>query len=102
MAVEELVVNVCSYAYPDATPNDPGSLYMHITLQTQPNATMVEISDNGVPFNPLEHEDPKIPESIEDAKVGGLGLSMTKKLMDKVEYVREGLTNTTTITKYWE
>ena len=102
IAVEELVVNVCSYAYPDATQSDPGLLHMHITLQTQPNAAVVEISDKGVPFNPLEHEDPEKPESIEEAKIGGLGLFMTKKLMDKVEYVREGMTNTTTITKRWE
>jgi len=102
IAVEELVVNVCSYAYPDATPSDPGLLYTHITLQTRPNAVIVEISDTGVAFNPLEQEDPERPASVEDAKIGGLGLFMTKKLMDKVEYVREGLTNTTTVTKYWE
>ena len=75
---------------------------MHITLQTQPNAAVVEISDKGVPFNPLDREDPERPESIDEAKIGGLGLFMTKKLMDKVEYVREGMTNTTTITKRWE
>ena len=102
IAVEELVVNVCSYAYPDATQSDPGLLHMHITLQTQPNAAVVEISDKGVPFNPLDREDPERPESIDEAKIGGLGLFMTKKLMDKVEYVREGMTNTTTITKSWE
>ena len=42
------------------------------------------------------------PESIEEAKIGGLGLFMTKKLMDEIEYVREGIVNVTIITKRWE
>ncbi len=101
IAVEELVVNVCSYAYPDATPDEPGFLRIHFTWQ-QPNVIIIEITDDGIPFNPLEKPDPERPKSIEETKVGGLGVLMTKKLMDKVEYVREGITNVTIITKRWE
>ena len=102
IAVEELVVNVCNYAYPDAGPDDPRPLRVHYTWQTDPNAVVIEIGDDGMPFNPLEHEDPEKPESIEEAKIGGLGLFMTKKLMDEIEYVREGIANVTIITKRWE
>ena len=99
MAVEELVVNVCSYAYPDAAPENPRPLRIHFTHRTNPDAIVIEVGDDGVPFNPFAHEDPERPDSIENAKIGGLGLVMTKKFMDKVEYLREGITNTTTITK---
>lgn len=102
IAVEELVVNVCNYAYPDAEENEPGPLHIHFTSKTNPNAAVIEISDDGIPFNPLEREDPEHPENLEDAKIGGLGLFMTKKLMDNVEYVREGIENVTIITKNWE
>ena len=102
IAVEELVVNVCSYAYPDAADGKPGPLRVHITWRTQPNSVVVEIGDDGVPFNPLEHDDPEHPESVDKAKVGGLGLLMTKKLMDEIEYVHEGIANMTIITKCWE
>ncbi len=70
--------------------------------------TQLHLSDelfaytDGVPFNPLEREDPVAPGSIEEAKIGGLGLLMTKKLMDDIEYVREGIANVTIITKSWE
>lgn len=101
VAVEELVANVCNYAYPDASPENPGPLRVHFTHQSSPNAIMIEVGDNGIAFNPLAHEDPEQPASIEEAKVGGLGLMMTKKFMDKVEYVREGITNVTIVTKYW-
>ena len=102
IAMEELVVNVCSYAYPDATPDNLGPLRVHFTWRTKPNAIVIEVGDDGVPFNPLKHDDPERPESIETAKVGGLGLFMTKKLMDEIEYVREGIANVTIITKRWE
>ena len=61
-----------------------------------------EVADGGVPFNPFEKEDPEHPEGIENAKNGGLGLFVTKKLMDKIEYAREGIANATIITKKWE
>ena len=102
IAMEELVVNVCSYAYPDATPDEPGPLRVHLTWRHRPNAIVIEIADDGVPFNPLEKDDPEVPDSIEDAKIGGLGLLMTKKLMNEIEYVREGIANITIITKLWE
>ena len=102
VAVEELVVNVCSYAYPDAAPDKPGPLRIHVTHRTSPDEIVIEVGDDGVPFSPLAHEDPSRPASIEDARIGGLGLVMTKKLMDDVEYVREGIANVTIITKRWE
>ena len=101
IAVEELVVNVCSYAYPDASPDNPGPLRVHFTWTDDPCAIVIEIGDDGVPFNPLAHEDPERPENIEEAKIGGLGLFMTKELMDDIEYVREGIANVTVITKRW-
>ena len=102
IAVEELVVNVCNYAYPDATDNEPGPLRVHFTSRSDPNAMIIEIGDDGVPFNPLEQSDPERPGSLENAKIGGLGLFMTRKLMDEVEYVHEGIANVTIITKRWE
>lgn len=102
IAMEELVVNVCSYAYPNAEPNDPRPLRVHLTWRSDPNTVVIEIGGDGVPFNPLEREDSVAPGSIEEAKIGGLGLLMTKKLMDDIEYVREGIANVTIITKHWE
>lgn len=102
VAVEELVVNVCSYAYPDAPAGEPGPLRVHFTSLNSPNAIVIEIADDGVTFNPLEHEDPERAGNIEEASIGGLGLMMTRKLMDEMEYVREGIANVTIVTKRWE
>ena len=102
IAVEELVVNVCNYAYSEIPEGQPNPLRVHFTWTHQPNTIVIEIADDGKPFNPLAREDPERPDSIEEAKVGGLGLFMVKQLMDEVEYVREGITNVTIITKHWD
>lgn len=102
IAVEELVVNVCSYAYQDAQPDEPRPLRIHFTSSNNPNAIVIEVADDGTPFNPLEHGDPEQPKSIMEAEVGGLGLRMTRKLMDEMEYVREGKANVTVVTKRWD
>ena len=55
--------------------------------------------DSGVPFNPLERPDPDITLSAEDRSIGGLGIYLTKKYMDKIEYRYENDENILTIKK---
>ena len=51
----------------------------------------IELRDQGIPFDPLTREDPTKPASIQETKVGGLGIFMTKKIMDDVTYAyRDG------------
>ena len=49
--------------------------------------------DDGMPWNPLTHDDPDITLSAEERPIGGLGLLMVKKMMDEVIYVRENERN---------
>ena len=55
--------------------------------------------DNGIPFNPLIKEDPNILLSSKERKIGGLGIYMTKKMMDDVEYKYENNKNVLELTK---
>ena len=48
-----------------------------------------KITDEGVPFDPLNKVDPDISLSAEDRKIGGLGIFITKKTMDDVTYTYE-------------
>ena len=48
---------------------------------------MIRFEDGGMPYNPLEREDPDITQNIEDRQVGGLGIHIVKKTMDDVKYV---------------
>ncbi|MBQ5444873.1 MAG: ATP-binding protein, partial [Erysipelotrichaceae bacterium] len=49
--------------------------------------------DNGIPFNPLENDDPDIDVKLEDRQIGGLGIYMVKKSMDSCRYERKGTQN---------
>ena len=53
----------------------------------------VEIVDDGVPFDPLEREEPDTTLPIEERPVGGLGVMLVTKLVDEIRYEREGSRN---------
>ena len=57
------------------------------------------ITDNGVPFNPLERDEPDISLSAAEREIGGLGIFITKKTMDTVSYAYENGKNILTMTK---
>ena len=81
LVVEEVVVNVENYAYPDATDD-----YLNVEIMRDDNSVTLRFSDGGVPFNPLEKEDPDISAPIEQRKIGGLGIYMVINKMDSVDY----------------
>ena len=55
--------------------------------------------DKGVPFDPLKKPDPDITLPAEKREIGGLGIFITKKTMDTVEYAYENGENVLTMTK---
>lgn len=84
LVVDELAQNVVDYAYND-TPGD-----VEVTVTSQDETVIVEITDEGKPFDPLtDAPDPDLTSPIESRPIGGLGVHFTKTLMDDVEYSRE-------------
>ena len=81
VAVEEIFVNIASYAYGE---ND-GEARVTV-LVTDDNAVHITFYDSGVQYDPLAKEDPDITLSAQERQIGGLGVFMTKKLMDDVSY----------------
>lgn len=82
VAVEELYVNIASYAYPDGT----GMATIRVEKQTEPLGVAITFIDSGVPYDPLAKKDPDITLSAEERQIGGLGIYMAKKSMDSIEY----------------
>lgn len=95
VAVEEIFVNIASYSYP----NLDGSA--KISFNAGNNGITISFYDNGVPFNPLDRQDPNVAEKAEDDSIGGLGIFMVKKTMDNVSYKYEDGSNVLTICKTW-
>ena len=55
--------------------------------------------DEGVEYDPLSKADPDVTLSAEERQVGGLGIFLVKKIMDGVEYKRDGQKNILTVVK---
>ena len=95
LSIEEAVENVVRYAY------DGGIGWLEADIHFDQNALMltIELRDAGMPFNPLEKEDPDINQGAEERQVGGLGIFLCKKMMDNIEYRYEDGNNVLTMTK---
>ena len=46
----------------------------------------LEFIDEGIEFNPLLKENPILPNNIDEAEIGGLGIFLTKQLSDDISY----------------
>lgn len=101
ICIEELFVNVANYAYPEATEDTPGRVRVAYIYHPDPQGITIEISDEGTPFDPLAKDDPQAPNSIEEAKIGGLGIFMTKTIADDISYTYRDNCNVTSFTKNW-
>ena len=55
--------------------------------------------DRGVPYDPLQKEEPDISLSAEERQIGGLGIFIVKKTMDDVNYRYEDGQNVLTVKK---
>lgn len=82
VAAEEVFVNIAHYAYAPGT----GEAALCLELRQEPPAAVLTFRDSGVPFDPLARPDPDVTLSAEDRDIGGLGIYMTKKIMDAVHY----------------
>jgi len=96
VAVEEIYVNIVSYAYN----GNKGNVTIEISSEVNPKSVTISFTDSGIPYNPLEKEDPDITLSAEERSIGGLGIYMVKKSMDYVSYDYKDEKNIFSIKKY--
>jgi anti-sigma regulatory factor (Ser/Thr protein kinase) len=59
-----------------------------VNISLQDNELLFSIEDDGIPFNPTEVDEPDLGCTIEECKIGGLGIHLAKNLMDEVCYQR--------------
>ena len=95
IAIEEVFVNVAHYAYE----KDDGKVELNISFDEQTRNITFQMIDEGVQFDPLKKADPDITLSAEDRKIGGLGIFITKKTMDSINYAYENGKNILTMVK---
>ncbi|MCR4805606.1 MAG: ATP-binding protein [Clostridia bacterium] len=95
LAVEEIFVNISSYAY------DPsiGLAEVRCEVLQDPLRVIIQFLDGGKPFDPLGREDADISEDALLGRDGGLGILLVKETMDNVSYEYVNGKNILTIEK---
>ncbi len=84
LALEEALVNIFSYAYPEKTG------YVDLTCRIIEDHLVILIEDQGLPFSVDSVATPDITADIMERTTGGLGIHLIRNLMDDVSYRREG------------
>ncbi|MBQ3264686.1 MAG: ATP-binding protein [Ruminococcus sp.] len=93
LAVEEIFINIASYAYEEGTGK------ADIFLSRKNDELHMTFKDSGTPYDPLQKPDPDTSLSASDRKIGGLGIFLVKKTMDDVSYEYRDGYNILSITK---
>ena len=94
LAIEEAVVNVMSYAYPEG---EAGTV--DIEAVTDESGITFRIIDSGIPFDPTTKGEVDTTLSAEERSIGGLGIHLVRQIMDSIAYQREGDRNILTLQK---
>ena len=96
LVAEEVLVNIISYGYP----NRVGGESIEIHCWAEPGVFRISYSDYGIAFNPLTDSHEAGPEaSIDERRIGGLGVFLMEQLMDELHYERTNGCNILKMTK---
>ena len=95
VAAEEIFVNIAHYAYAP----EIGSATVQLEVSESPITVTITFTDGGRPFDPTKKVDPDVTLPAETRDIGGLGIFITKKLMDDVKYEYRDGKNVLTLKK---
>lgn len=83
LAAEEHLSNVLRYAFKDEQLHE-----IKVRLDAGDSEFVIEVEDDGCPFNPLEFPEPDLSLPMDQRPVGGVGIHLIRKTMDRIEYRR--------------
>lgn len=94
LVMEEMVVNVIDYAYPEGKEAD-----IELLAKSDGKELTFVLSDQGREFDPTAKEDNDMSENPAERQLGGMGIFIVKNIMNKVTYQRLDGKNLLTMTK---
>ena len=94
LALDELFTNILSYGFQDQSEH-----FIRVNISADHDVLTVVLEDDGMAFNPVDRIPPELPCTLDECKVGGLGIHLVKNLMDEVVYSRCGNKNVLTLKK---
>ena len=95
LAAEEIFVNIAHYAYAPGK----GKATVRVEVSEEPVSVTITFVDHGVPYDPLATQAPDLTLSADERDIGGLGIFLTKKVMDDIAYAYRNGQNILTLKK---
>lgn len=83
VALEEIFVNICHYAYPQG----PGPV--EVSCRSADGRLLIRIVDEGQPFDAATVAAPDLEADVESRKIGGLGWFLVRQAVDELHCYRE-------------
>lgn len=77
LCVEEVEENILCYS---------GSTWVEVSVKLSNGELVVSFRDGGVEFDPRTVPEPDIEASVEERKIGGLGIMLCRRFMDRLDY----------------
>ena len=94
LAVEEAVVNVMNYAYPEGT---RATILLEVFADEE--SVRFVLCDDGKPFDPTASEEVDVENNVKNKIIGGMGIHLIRHYMDHIAYERKDGQNILTMTK---
>jgi anti-sigma regulatory factor (Ser/Thr protein kinase) len=87
LALDEILTNIVSYGYRDTSEHE---IVVRLLLASDPfREVIVEVEDDAQPFDPTTAAVPDLELPVDARPVGGLGIHLVRKLMDRLVYSRQ-------------
>ena len=83
LGLDELFTNIISYGFEDELEHQ-----IKFSLAKDRETLVVQVEDDGIPFNPLEVAGPEVSQDLDSINIGGLGIHLIRKMMDDIDYQR--------------
>jgi len=83
LGLDEVFTNIISYGFEDESEHQ-----IKFTLAKDKETLVVQVEDDGVPFNPLDVPGPELSQDLDSINIGGLGIHLITKMIDDIDYQR--------------
>ena len=83
LGLDELFTNIISYGFEDESEHQ-----IKFSLVKDKETLVVQVEDDGKPFNPLDVASPEVSLDLDEVNIGGMGIHLIKKMMDDIVYQR--------------
>jgi serine/threonine-protein kinase RsbW len=95
VVLDEAVSNAINHGYDAGVRGE-----IAVRLRRAGDGVLLEVEDDGRPFDPLQTPPPDLTLPLEQRPIGGLGVHLIRNLMDEVSYARVGGRNVLKMVKH--